>query len=304
MSHQLAVVIPTIGRYAELRRLLESLALQTQLPDQVLMVGEGEGTVEVAGEFPQLSAEFIRLPGSSICAKRNRGAQAVRSGIDFIVFLDDDVALDAACFETVMSFWDSAPKDLGGTCLGLNVLNDSPRSASWLKKKLAARLALYSSTKGAVARSGFHVPYGDVAEPVYVSWLPSGCVVYPRHVVEKYRFDEVFRGYSYLEDLDLSYRVGKEFRLAVVPQARCDHLPSPIGRPDPFLFGKKEVMNRLYFVSKHLELSRPLCCLGLCFRALMNLFDGLSRLDPGSLRRAAGNVAGLLLAARSGARPV
>ena len=65
--HKLAVVIPTIGRYAELRSMLKSLAGQTRLPEQVLIAGEDEGNAEIAREFRQLNAEFINLPGSSIC---------------------------------------------------------------------------------------------------------------------------------------------------------------------------------------------------------------------------------------------
>jgi len=303
MLRKLAVVIPTLGRYAELRRLLVSLALQSRLPQQLLIVGEGEGNAEIAEEFQELSAEFIFFPGSSICDARNRGAHAARPDIDLIAFIDDDIVLDPGAIAAVMRFWETAPEDLGGT--GLNVLNDSPRAASWLKKKrIAARLGLYDSTKGAVARSGFHVPFGEVSESIGVAWLPTYCVVYARQVFERYGFDEFFKGYSYLEDLDLSYQIGKKYRLAVIPDARFYHFPSIIGRPNSYLFGKKEVVNRLYFVSKHPELSRRLCFLGLCVRSLMSVCQGLFRLNWTSLKRAAGNLAALALTARSGLRPV
>jgi GT2 family glycosyltransferase len=39
-SNKLAVVIPIIGRNAELRRTLASLTQQTRLPDQVLIASE------------------------------------------------------------------------------------------------------------------------------------------------------------------------------------------------------------------------------------------------------------------------
>jgi glycosyltransferase involved in cell wall biosynthesis len=282
--------------------LLESLARQTCPPERVVIVGDGEGNAGIALDFPQLGAEFLPLPGASVSEKRNRGAEAVRPGIDFIAFIDDDMVLEATALEAVMGFWEAAPPDLGGACP--NMVGEAPRSASWLKKKIAPRLALYSSQKGAVARSGFHVPFGEVAETTYVSWLPTGCVVYSRRVFEKYRFDEFFKGYSYLEDLDLSYRVGKDFRLAVVASARCYHLPTQIGRPHPFLFGRKEVVNRLHFVSKHRELSRLLCLVTLCLRALMSVGESLSHLDADPLKRAAGNVAGLLRTSSRGARPV
>jgi glycosyltransferase involved in cell wall biosynthesis len=299
----ISLVVPTIGRYNELRRMLQSVAAQTRIPEQVLIVGEGEQNNEVAAEFPQLNAQFIPLPGSSICEARNAGTAAARSGVDLIAFMDDDIVLEQQAIEAVLRFWDSAPADLGGT--SLNLLNDSPKVASWLKRrKITSRLGLYGATGGAVSRSGFHVPFGRVWETIYVSWLPTYCVVYAKHVLEEDAFDSFFKGYSYLEDLDLSYRIGKRYHLAVVADARFYHYPSQIGRPNWYLFGKKEVINRLYFVGKHRELSRPLCCLALCIRSLMTILHGLLRPNGADFKRAAGNVAGLFLTLKGGFKPV
>jgi len=55
-------------------------------------------------------------------------------------------------------------------------------------------------------------------------------------------------------------------------------------------------LNRLHLVSKHSELSLPLCCLVLSIRAAMSLFLGFSRLEGGYFRRFMGNAAGALLA--------
>ena len=53
-THKIAIVIPTIGRCDELRKMLQSLAQQTRLPDQVVLVDEaGEGNT-LAREFPAL----------------------------------------------------------------------------------------------------------------------------------------------------------------------------------------------------------------------------------------------------------
>jgi len=47
-GNKLAVVIPTIGRNVELRRMLASLTQQTHLPDQVLIASEGQRKADVA----------------------------------------------------------------------------------------------------------------------------------------------------------------------------------------------------------------------------------------------------------------
>jgi GT2 family glycosyltransferase len=301
-AHKLAIVIPTIGRYAELRLMLESLAAQTRLPEQVLIVGEGDGNEEIAREFPQLHAEFICMPGSSICDARNRGARDARADIDLVAFMDDDIVLEPQAIEALMDFWNHAPEDLGGT--GCNLMNYPDVYAHRLKSlRLVSRLGLYDSAKGAVLRSGVHTMMPGIETTTYVQWLPTYAVVYPRKVLAEFSFDEWFESYSYLEDLDLSYRIGKKYKLAVVAGARFYHYPSSAGRPNLYLFGKKEVLNRLHFVSKHPEFSRPACYLALSIRAMMSIFLGVTHREAGYFRRVAGNIAGFLASLSKSPRP-
>jgi len=301
-SHKIAVVIPTIGRYDDLGRMLASLAAQTRLPDEVIIVDQDETSLRFVGEFPQLHIQVIALPGSA-CLKRNAGFRAAQPDVDLIAFLDDDIVLEPEAVEALLRFWDEAPEDLGGA--GFNLVNHLPVYAGALKRlRLTSRLGLYDSAKGAVLRSGFHTTMPDVQQDLYVRWLPSWAVVYSRKVLAEYSFDEWFESYSYLEDLDLSYRISKKYRLAIVAGARFYHYPSKVGRPNLYMFGKKEVLNRLYFVSKHPELSRPLCCLALSIRAGMSLFLGLVHRDFSYFQRVAGNFAGFLIAPFKGLRPV
>ena len=301
-SHKIAVVIPTIGRYADLRRMLASLAAQTRLPDEVIIVDQDETSLNFVREFPQLHIQVIALPGSA-CLKRNAGSRAASPGIDLIAFMDDDIVLEPEAFEALLRFWEEAPEGLGGA--GFNWVNHPPLYARGFKSlRITSRLGLYDSAKGAVLRSGFQTTTPGIERDSYVRWLPSGAVVYSRKVLAEYSFDEWFESYSYLEDLDLSYRVSKKYRLAIVAGARFHHYPSNLGRPNAYLFGKKEVLNRLYFVSKHPELSRPLCCLALSVRAAMSIFLGLARRDFGYFKRVAGNAAGLMAISVKGLRPV
>jgi GT2 family glycosyltransferase len=293
VSYKIAVVIPTIGRHAELRLMLESLAKQTRLPDEVLIVDQDQSSRALAGEFSQLNIRVLTVPGSATL-KRNAGFKAVQPEMTLVAFIDDDMVLEPEATETMLRFWEAAGEQPGGA--SYNLANHPPLYAQRLKTlRLASALGLYDSRKGMVLRSGIQTMMPGFQEPTYVRWLPTGAVVYSRKVLKEFSFDEWFESYSYLEDLDFSYRVGKQYKLAVVAKARVYHYPSPIGRPNWYVFGKKEVMNRLYFVSKHRELSRPLCCLALFIRALMSVVLGFTKLDTGYFKRVAGNFAALLL---------
>ncbi len=81
--HKLAIVIPTIGRYDDLRRMLNSVAAQTRLPDEVVIVDQDETSQCFTSEFPQLHIRVIPLPGSA-CLKRNAGFRAARQDADLI----------------------------------------------------------------------------------------------------------------------------------------------------------------------------------------------------------------------------
>jgi len=269
----------------------------------VVIIDEGGEAKPLASELPQLAVTVLTSPRGSASAKRNQGVQAVRGEINLIAFMDDDIVVEPQALEVMMNFWESSPPELAG--VGFNLVNHPPLFASRLKSlRLAAKLALYDSRGGAVLCSGVHTLIGFVSRTQYVQWLPSTAVVYRRQILAEYSFDEWYQGYNYLEDLDFSYGISRRFELAVLAEARVWHYPSRIGRTNAYLFGKKEVVNRLYFVRKHRELSPALCCLAVVVRALLSLFQGITAFQAGQFRRAWGNLVALFSSLTHGLKPV
>jgi glycosyltransferase involved in cell wall biosynthesis len=288
-------IIPTVGRRDELRKMLESLAVQSRLPDEVIVVGDDIG--DLLSEFRTLRARFIHQPRASAAENRNAGAAASDPTTDLLAFLDDDIVLEPEAFTAMLRFWESGPADLGGA--SFNWVNHPAMPVPRLKRMALTRmLGLYSGHKGAVARSGFQTTYGYVKADVLGSWLPSGAVVYRKRAFTEYGFDNWFEGYSYLEDLDLSYRISRRYKLAMVSDARINHYPSGTGRLDNYQFGKKEILNRLWFVRKHAELSLGRCYLGLVLRTFLNLWSMVGERDWHRLERVAGNLVGLVASLR------
>lgn len=222
---------------------------------------------------------------------------AVGPDITLVGFMDDDIVLEPAAIEAMTEFWGQAPPGLAGA--SFNYVNAPRGIGQGLKRRaIWSTLGLYEGRPGSVARSGFQTRVECLQQTTYVRWVSSCAALYAREILNEYRFDEWFDSYSYLEDLDFSFRIGKKYKLAVVADARFYHYPSKIGRPRAYLFGKKEVLNRLYFVAKHPELSRSLCWLALCVRAFMSAILGVSRFEAHYFQRVIGNVAGILAAVR------
>jgi GT2 family glycosyltransferase len=293
-KNSLALIVATRDRPEEMASLLRSLDRQSCPADQIVIVDSGSRSIKTALDIYQASPlVHIHYSPPSASGQRNQGLKYVRAGMTLTGFVDDDVVMESGSIERMMAFWENAPADLGGAAF--NLANHPALYAPRMKgSSLAKRLGLYSDERGRVLSSGFQTMIGRVSQNCHTDWLPSTASVWRISLFETIRFDEWFQGYSYLEDLDFSYRVGKAFRLAVVADARCFHYPASSGRGSGLVFGRREVQNRLYFVSKNRELSKAQCLMTLLARTAMSLFLSVRKRKRAYLDRAAGNFLELL----------
>ena len=293
MMHGISLIVATKDRPDDLRRLLESLRDQTIRPAEIVVVDASSDPVEhVLAKFPELAIRHLRHWPPSAAAQRNAGIRACSPASTLVGFADDDTTFEPHAFANMLNFWADAGTDVLGAAF--NFRNLPARGSSFVKhSSLAERLGLYSGRPGSVSPSGWHTIVGEVNETQFVEWLPSGASIFRREVFAKDVFDEFFASYSYLEDLDFSYTISREGRLAIVADAGFSHFPSPSGRVSARQFGRCEVRNRLYFVRKH-HLSVARCYFGLAIRFGMSACCALSHLDAHMLGRALGNVEELL----------
>jgi GT2 family glycosyltransferase len=289
----ISLIVATKDRPADLRRLLESLRRQTVKPGEIVIVDASRESVEsVVTGFPELNTRYVRHWPPSAAAQRNAGIRACDRSARLIGFADDDTTFEPDAFEAMLRFWESAGEDVLGAAF--NILNYRLPGWQALKRgRISARLGLYPARPGGVAPSGWQAVIGKVSQTQFVEWLPTTAVVWRRDALARQAFDEYFDTYSYVEDLDLSYSIGRNGKLAIVAEAGYSHFPSAGGRVSPRQFGRLEVRNRLYFVRKH-GLSLPCCFLGIAIRLAMTLAAALRSFDRGMLARALGNVEGLL----------
>jgi glycosyltransferase involved in cell wall biosynthesis len=290
---KLTFVVATKDRPEELRRMWRSLCRQTRPPDEVVVVDASSRPLPAGGlEAAPIALRHIRTGVASATRQRNLGIGAVGADVDLIGFLDDDVVLEENAVEEMARFFDEAGPEFGGAAF--NMTNHPAMELPELKQTpLAEFLGLYARRGGAVTPSGFQTMIGLVETTAWTDWLPSGALVWRREIFRGHRFDEWFSGYSYLEDLDFSYRVGRSYRLAVVASARYRHLPAAGGRGSWYKFGLREVLNRVHFVRKYPDLSLVKCRAALVARLLMSVAAGFRRIEFAHFERAWGNAVGL-----------
>jgi glycosyltransferase involved in cell wall biosynthesis len=100
-QYSFAVVIPTIGRVAELSVLLESLRRQTQSPQQVIIVDQnGDDRLEaLLEEFQDLPIDWVRVQLRGAARARNIGKHLAEAEV--LTFADDDCEFPGDLIERV-----------------------------------------------------------------------------------------------------------------------------------------------------------------------------------------------------------
>jgi hypothetical protein len=161
--------------------------------------------------------------------------------------------------------------------------------------RLKQWVGLDSTERGKVLSSGWVSMLGGVEKTTDVDWLCGGVTIWHREVVKKYTYDEWFQGTGFMEDVDFSFRVGENYKLALVANARVAHYQHPVLPDRHYLLGKWQIVNRMYFVRKFRNRGMSL------FQAwvsnisviLLNLILGIFRMDRSRLWCALGNVNGI-----------
>jgi glycosyltransferase involved in cell wall biosynthesis len=253
----LSVVIPTRERAAVLRRTLESLAVQSVQPAQVILVdaSSDQATRSLCVERPVsgLGAEVVwhaaQTPGAA--SQRNQGVQECRHAV--IGFFDDDILFEPDC---VVRLWRALQSGAGLGGVNAMISNQRyqpPRRVSRFMFRLMAGRG-ETSYAGHVLGPAINLlpeDRDDLPEVVPVQWLNTTCTLYRRQALPQPTFPSHFIGYSLMEDLTLSLTVGRHWKLANARTARIYH-DSQRGehKEDVVAMSAMELVNRHYVMTK------------------------------------------------------
>lgn len=296
-KHKITILIPTKDRPEQLRRLLQSLSIQTALPDRVVVVASGSPvSQDVVNEFRQLNVQYVHVDRAGTSWQRNAGLAVLDPSCTLVGFFDDDVVLEPDALEKMLTFWETAPAEVGAAGFNFRNLLAPETRRKWALRplvRLYETLMLGEKPKGKVLRSGFPTPIFPATEDIYTDWLETLALTLRREVVDQFKFDDFFAGYSYLEHVEYTYRVSHKYKLYVVSHAWVSHHSGPI--TNSYLLGKMQVINRIHFVRKFRELSPVKCYFALLVHMFFNLVVGAALRNGGYFQRAWGNCAGLTL---------
>ena len=228
MALTASIVIATRNRPQPLDTTMRTLLAQSQLPFEAIIVdsSEGDETAQVAARYATQASfpiRYVRVTMPSAAGQRNRGVELATG--DIVVFIDDDVDLDPAFLhEILLPFEGEKGKDVGGVS-GL-IINQcyvppSALNAIVLGLVIGDRSGNWAGRVVGPAVNFLPADVPGTLQPV--EWLNTTGTAYRRSVMLQFPFGSHFKGYSFAEDLDLSTRIARSYRLLNTTKARFYH---------------------------------------------------------------------------------
>jgi GT2 family glycosyltransferase len=241
-----SVIVATKNRAADLERMLPTLASQTRLPEELIIVDQscGEDTRRTVESFardikasgrPQSEVVYLYDP-TLVGAAGARNVGIERSRGEILVFLDDDVLLEPEFMHELLVVYQQNPH-AGGVSGVVTNYTLPPRFARiirrlfWMGPFHDERQDLY----WAAEKLRSH-------QPVPVRRFGSGLMSIRREALADDRFDPSYRGAG-PEDVELTWRIHERCPLLIAPRARLFHARSEAGREAAHWIGQDALSN-------------------------------------------------------------
>lgn len=262
------LIIPTKDRPHDVQRLFASILSQTRKPDHVIVVDGSDSPIKsIIDKYTSTqSVHYISCRPPSLPKQRNLGIESIPSGTDWVGFLDDDLVLEYNALEklekTILKKND--PKLKG---IGLSIINQaSPKIMPFLRFFLMS-----DSRPGIITKAGYPTAIPNVRSDIKTDWIYGGATFWARDVFQNFKFDEWFFGTGYMEDIDFSYRISRQYNLMISYEARCNHYHHQIPVHKEASIGEWQMTSWWYFVRKHRHFSMVCVAWGMFGLLLKNL---------------------------------
>jgi GT2 family glycosyltransferase len=266
-----SLIICTYQRPEALLKLLKSVQLQSQYPDQILIIdGSLDAFTEEVlkpKEFANLNYYKVEEQERGLTKQRNYGIQKVAETSEIVCFLDDDIVLTPEYFKNIVNTYNEFPDAVavGGYILDeVQWKRNSDEKAiqfdefemdGWVRKLgnrnvLRKKLSLLSDQPpGFMPKfsNGLSIGFFPPSEKIYpVEFFMGGVSSYRKELFEKISFSPYFEGYGLYEDMDFCLQASKIGQLYVNTAAQLYHYHEEAGRPNQFNYGKMVVRNGWY----------------------------------------------------------
>ncbi len=260
MSLAYSLVVATCERVEELRAMLESVLLQTRLPEKTIIIDSSrdEKTRALVETFQaRLPLFYERAAIASAAQQRNQGASHAVTPL--IGFMDDDIVLYPETCAQACGVFERDPAAGGVAARIAGMSHPTPRGLLWWYYRIQAGYAhaTYGGKLFGPAINCLPAYAESDGDLIASDWLNSTCVFYRRELFMREMFPR-FAGYSFMEDVHLSSRVGRTHRLYFHAKALCEHRDAPSSwKRDARAMARMRIRNQRLVAREIMGLSGP-----------------------------------------------
>jgi glycosyltransferase involved in cell wall biosynthesis len=261
---KISVVIPTKNRFQDIIRCIESILIQTLLPDEIVIVdsSDTEGLKSKLDDLLQdkLTFKYVHRMLTLTQAKNVGIKESIG---DIIVFSDDDMIWDKDYLKEIIRVFNNYPTErIGGVTsnvIFLNELKDEVKKIRGIKKFLGFGLHVFAIIfflprygSGCFQPSGMPTTIrNDVDKITKCEFLYGGSMSFRREVITEFMFDENFQGW-WAEDDDIAYRVSRKYQNIFTPHAGIVHNDfSPSTSGNKYTTMKAAIESHYYLFKKN-----------------------------------------------------
>jgi GT2 family glycosyltransferase len=277
-----SVIICTLEWRETLNDCLHSLLKQRPWAKEIVLVHGGQNVHDIETRLRLILSSSSIQPivvesNPGLVRQREAGIEVVTG--DIVFFFDDDVVLSDNYIQEVMAVYQGDQAGEVGGVQGTATQQPATRPLV----SVVQRIFLMStfSGNGRLQRSGYPAFLGQCRRPTEVQVF-SGCMMsFRREVLSEFRFDDALSEFWYGDDIDISFRISKRYKLIQVPGATLVHRSSPYEGARRYNLAKRKRVNRLYLFKKHLH-PGPFEWICYAWAELGELLYGLALIVAGS----------------------
>lgn len=268
---RVSLIICTYMRAQPLQRLLESVKIQENYPNEILIIdgsiNDETRLILQQNEYDNLKYFKVSDQDRGLTKQRNFGISKVDPKSEIVCFLDDDTVLTPSYFKEICNSFQSDTDivGVGGIAINENKWKPQDKNINYNKKKFYLFEGyFYKEGLRNVARNflGLASNLGPGRMPLYshgrtcgfpltgktyeVDLLIGMSMSFKKDILDRIKFSKFFEGYGLYEDADFSLRALQFGKNVINTNARLDHYHDPSGRPNQYKYGKMVVKNGWY----------------------------------------------------------
>jgi glycosyltransferase involved in cell wall biosynthesis len=224
---KISAVIPTCKKQWDEGMTFRSLPNLSRKPDEILVVMDAKEEKTEEHFLAGIPVRVIHTHQRGAAAKRNLGVR--ESGGKAILFVDDDVEFRPCTLAALEKTLESDLRISGVGAFIENQVFQEPGLYSRTVYQLAGGWGIRDFAGRCFGPLINLYPRPWAGDVIFQEseWLNSTCTLYRREALPQPVFEAWFTGYSFMEDLALSRKVRKKWKIGMARDARVVHHTRP-----------------------------------------------------------------------------